>query len=152
MAITPGQKFIRRQSAARTNVSNTAVADFSLDTAVTSEGGFGTWGSDEVTVDTVGRYLVIHGTGEVDTSGTTREVGTNSIVVDGTSQDIHGLTTHRYVRNSGGADEAVSLGVGIVDATAGTEAIGSQTDGSTYADAVGGYDYLANDGAGIQII
>jgi len=152
VAITPGQKFIRRQSAARTNVSNTAVADFSLDTAVTSEGGFGTWGSNEVTVDTIGRYLVIHGTGEVDTSGTTREVGTNSIVVDGTSQDIHGLTTHRYVRNAGGAEEAVSLGVGIVDATAGTEAIGSRIDGSSFADSRGDFDMRADHGAGIQII
>jgi len=152
MVIAAGEKFIRRQSAAKSGVSNTLVADFTLDTAVTSEGGYGTWGSNEVTVDTVGRYLVIHGTGEVVEAGTQRSVGTNSILVGGTSQGIHGLSTHRYLRNTGGADEGVSLGVGIVDATAGTEAIGSQTDGSTYADAVGSYDYLANDGAGIQII
>ncbi|MDG2112150.1 MAG: hypothetical protein P8N02_06005, partial [Actinomycetota bacterium] len=63
MVTAAGDKFVRRQSAARSNVSNTATADYSFDTAVYSEGGFGTWGSNEVAVDTVGRYLVIHGTG-----------------------------------------------------------------------------------------
>ena len=153
MAMIPGAKFVRRQDGARTSVSNTTVARYSYDTAVADEGsGFGTWTSDAVSVDTAGRYLIIHGTGEV-ADGATRSVGTSSVLVDGTtSLGLNGLTTHRYLRGSGGADEGVSLGVAIVDASAG-ETYGSRIDGTTFSDAVGDFDVKANiSGGAFQVV
>ena len=146
----PGDRYVRRQSAARTGVSNTTVADFDYDTEEIAD--FGSWSSAEVTVDNDGKYLVVHGTGEAATPGSgSRHVGTNSILVNGSSQGIHGLTTHRYVRVSGGADEGVSLGAAILDLTDG-DTVGSQIDGTTYADAVGSFDVPADAGGAFQIL
>jgi hypothetical protein len=151
MVTTVGQRFVRRQSAARANVSFTTAADLGYDTAVLSEGGYGTWGSDEVTVDTAGKYLCVHGLGRPRSSGTARSQGYSAIVVNGTLNGIHGLSGSYYQRNTGSALEGGGIGTAILD-LASSDAVGSRIAGTTYGSAVGDFDTNANDGSGIQLV
>lgn len=154
MAISDGQRFVRRQSSARTAIDNESNSANSFDTAVLSEGGY-SWASNQADVDTAGKYLAIHGTGEVRESGQNRALGRDVLTVNGASQGIHGATTHRYVRRSGGADENASLGATILDLAAnddvGSEVAAAAELGGTY-DRLGEYDTNADSGAGLQLI
>lgn len=149
MPILPGERFVARQSAARGAVDNTVPGLLEFDTTVIVEGGYAFDGT-EVEVDSAGRYLVIHGTGEV-SSGDERAVGTNSIAINGTSRGVHGLSTHRYVRNAGQASRGVSFGAAICELDEGDK-IASRTDGDDFASAVGAYTTAADEGGGLQVI
>ena len=151
MAIAVGQRFVRRQEAARSSTSNTTAADIGYDTAVLSEGGYGTWGSDEVTVDTAGKYLYIADLGQVDVVST-RAVGTLVPVVNGVTQEPVGLATHRYLRNSGGAQAGASIGAGILDLAV-SDAVGVRNPGAILSvDALGNYATDSSAGGALQLI
>ena len=151
MAIAVGDRFVRRQNAARASTSNTTAADIGYDTAVLSEGGYGAWGSDEVTVDTAGKYLYVGDLGQVNVAST-RAVGTLVPVVNGVTQEPVGLATHRYLRNAGGALEGASIGAGILDLAA-SDAVGVRNPGAILSvDAVGNYATDAGAGGACQLI
>ena len=99
MAIAVGDRFVRRQDAARASEPNTTAADTGYDTAVISDGsGYGTWGAgetDTTRVDTAGKYLWIGDLGQVNDSLSNRGVGTLVPVVDSVTQEPVGLASHR---------------------------------------------------------
>ena len=144
-----GDRFVRRHNAARSSTSNTTAADISYDTAVISETGY-SWSSPEVTVTDAGRYLCIFDIGQVDLAST-RAVGTLVPSINSTDQTRF-RATHRYLRNSGGAQEGASIGKCILDLSA-SDAVKVRNPGAlTPTDAVGNYATNAGYGGGLQLI
>ncbi len=154
MAIAIGQRFVRRHDAARTSTSNTTAADIAYDTAVISEGGYGTWGvgeTDTTRVDTAGKYLWIGDLGRCNLNSQ-RAVGTIVPVVDGVIQDPVGMGTHRFLRNSGGAQMGASIGFGILDLAADAD-VGVRNPGAIGSvDAVGNYATDSSFGGACQLM
>lgn len=148
MAITPGQRFVRRHNAARTTTSNTTAADIAYDTAVLSEGGY-SWSSPEVTVDEAGLYLTIFDIGQVQLAST-RAVGTLVPSINATDQTRF-RATHRYLRNSGG-DEGASIGMCVLDLAASDDVKVRNPGVLTPTDAVNNYATLASFGGALQLI
>ena len=151
MATTPGQKFVRRQDAARTSTSNTTAADITYDTPVVSEGGY-SFASPEVTVDEAGLYLNIFDLGQVD-QAVTRAVGTLVPSVNTVNQ-VPFLATHRYLRNSSGAQEGASIGMAILDLNANDD-VKVRNPGSALAptpDASGTFATNAGEGGALQML
>jgi len=151
-----GDRFVRRQSASRSAVSNTSAADLGYDTAVLSETEYEGWGvtdTDAVKVLSAGKYLLIHGTGEAANTSSLRQVGTLVPVVNNVDQGPVALATHRYTRVSGGANEGVSIGFGILDLAA-NDTVGSNIPGvwGGKVDALGTFDVAADNGGGIQLV
>ena len=150
MPIAVGQRFVRRQNAARGSTPNGTAGDISYDTAVLSEGDY-SWSSPEVTVDEAGFYLYIGDLGQCDI-GSTRATGTLVPAVNGNNQNPVGLATHRYLRNSGGT-EGPSFGAGILqlspsDATK----VRNPGTGIGQLDAIGNYATRVNYGGALQLI
>jgi hypothetical protein len=149
MAIAEGQRFVQRHNAARASTANATAADITYDTSVLSEGGF-SWSSPEATVDTAGKYLTIFDLGQCDLAST-RAVGTLVPAINGTQQTRF-RATHRYLRNSGGAQEGASIGMAILDLSA-SDAVKSRNPGAlTPTDAVGNYATNASFGGALQMI
>ncbi len=151
MAITVGQKFVRRHNAQRTSTANTTAADIDYDTAVFAEGGY-TWSTPEVTVDTAGKYLIIGDFGEV-AFNSTRAVGTLIPVVNATGTEFPvGMATHRYLRNVT-ALQGASIGIGILDLAANDD-VKIRNPAATLGniDAVGNYGCNAGVGGGVQMV
>lgn len=152
MPIAVGDRFVRRQDAARGSTANATAADVGYDTAVISEGGFGVWGSDEVVVDTAGKYFYVGDLGQIDLTGVQRAVGTLVPVINGVTQEPVGLATHRYIRDAGGATEAASIGAGILDLSA-SDAVGVRNPGAILTiDAFGNYATDSGAGGALQLI
>lgn len=149
MATTPGQRFVRRHDAARSSTSNTTAADITYDTAVISEGGY-SWSSPEVTVDEAGPYLCIFDIGQVDLAST-RAVGTLVPSVNTTDQTRF-RATHRYLRNSGGAQQGASIGKCILDLSASDDVKIRNPGALTPTDAVGSYATNSSFGGALQLI
>lgn len=148
MAITPGQRFVRRHNAARSSTSNTTAADISYDTAVISEGGY-SWSSPEVTVDEAGLYLTIFDIGQANLAST-RAVGTLVPSINTTDQ-ARFRATHRYLRNSGG-NHGASIGMAILDLAASDDVKVRNPGALTPTDAVGNYATNSGSGGGLQLI
>ena len=151
MAIDAGDRFVRRHNAARGSTSNTTAADITYDTAVLDDSGY-TWSSPEVTVDTAGLYLYIADLGQVDVAST-RAVGTHVPAVNTVNQNPLGIASHRYLRNSGGA-EGASIGMAILDLAA-SDDVKVRNPGSGgigQIDILGNYATRASYGGGIQLI
>ena len=148
MATTPGQRFVRRHDAARSSTSNTTAADISYDTAVLSEGGY-SWASPEVTVDEAGLYLCVYDLGQVDVAST-RAVGTLVPSINTVDQSRF-RATHRYLRNSGGA-EGASIGMAILDLAVNDDVKVRNPGVLTPTDAVGNYATRVNYGGAIQLV
>ncbi len=150
MATTPGQRFVRRQNAARSSTSNTTAADITYDTAVLLEGGY-SYSSPEVTVDEAGYYLHIFDIGQVQLSGSTRAVGTLVPSINTTDQ-TRNKATHRYLRNSGG-NHGASIGFDIHDLSVNDDVkVRNPGGGVTGTDAVGNYATNAGAGGALQLI
>jgi len=149
MATSPGERFVRRHNAARSSTSNTTAADIGYDTAVLSEGGY-SWTSPEVTVDEAGLYLTIFDIGQVDLAST-RSVGTLVPSINTTDQTRF-RATHRYLRNSGGAQEGASIGMAILNLSANDDVKIRNPGSLTPTDAVGNYATNSTMGGGLQLI
>ena len=149
MATTPGQRFVRRQNAARSSTSNTAAADIGYDTAVISEGGY-TWSSPEVTVDEAGYYLNLFDIGLCDL-GSTRAVGTLVPAVNTVQQAVF-RATHRYLRNSGNSQDGCSFGAALLDLSVNDDVKVRNPGALTPTDAVNNYATGAGEGGGLQMI
>ncbi len=150
MPISIGQRFIRRQNAARTSTANATAADVSYDTAVISEGGY-TYNGPDVEVDTAGRYLCIFDIGQVDLAST-RAVGTLVPRINGTTDQTRFRATHRYLRNSGGSQQGASIGKCILDLAANDNVRVRNPGALTPTDAVGNYATNATYGGALQLI
>ena len=149
MPISPGQRFVRRHDAARTSTPNGTAADLAYDTAVVSEGGY-SWSDPEVSVDEAGLYLTLFDAGQVSITST-RAVGTLVPAINGVNQERF-RATHRYLRNSGGAQHGASFGAAILDLGAGN-AIKVRSPGALIpTDAVGNFATNAGFGGGFQLI
>ncbi len=155
MPIAVGDRFVRRQNAARASASNLTAADIGYDTAVISEGGYGAWGAgetDTTRVDTAGKYLWIADYGRVADLLSNRGVGTIVPVVDGVTQEPVGLATHRYLRGAGGANEGASIGFGILDVAIDSD-IGAHKPGAILSvDAAGSFATDATAGGALQLM
>ena len=149
MATSPGQRFVRRHNAARSSTANGTAADIAYDTAVLSEGGY-SWSSPEVTVDEAGLYLCIYDLGQVELAST-RAVGTLVPSVNTTDQTRF-RATHRYLRNSGGADSGASIGMCILDLAVNDDVKVRNPGALTPTDAVGNYATLSGFSGGLQMI
>ena len=151
MAVAVGDRFVRRHAAARSSTSWTATADLPVDTAVIEDGtGYGTWTSDEISVDTAGKYLCIAGLGR--TGGTTtRGSGFTGIVVNGTLEGLPGLAGNYYERNTGTAQDSNGLGAAILDLSA-SDTVGMSIDAATASEINGAFTVAANDGGGFQLL
>ena len=148
MATSPGQRFVRRQNAARSSTPNGTAADITYDTAVISEGGY-SWASPEVTVDESGLYLCIYDLGQVDVAST-RAVGTLVPSINTTDQSRF-RATHRYLRNSGGT-EGASIGMAILDLSANDDVKIRNPGAVTPTDAINNYATRVNYGGGFQLV
>ncbi len=144
-----GDRFVRRHDAARSSTSNTTAADISYNTAVISETIY-SWASPEVTVSEAGLYLTVFDLGQCDLNST-RAVGTLVPSVNTTDQTTF-RATHRYTRNSGGAQEAASIGMAILDLAASDDVKVRNPGALTPTDAVGNYATNASYGGGLQLI
>lgn len=149
MATTPGQRFVRRQNAARTTTSNTTAADVTYDTAVFTEGGY-SYSSPEVTVDESGLYLTIFDLGQCDLAST-RAVGTLVPSVNATDQTAY-RATHRYLRNSGGAQQGASIGMAVLDLSASDDVKVRNPGVLTPTDSLGSYATNASYGGALQML
>lgn len=149
MATSPGQRFVRRHNAARSSTSNTTAADISYDTAVLSEGGY-SWSSPEVTVDEAGLYLFIFDLGQCDLASS-RAVGSLVPSINTTDQTRF-RATHRYLRNSGGAQHGASIGMCILDLSASDDVKVRNPGSLSDTDFLGNYATNASFGGGIQLI
>ena len=149
MPIAVGQRFVRRHNAARTSTANGTAADIDYDTSVISEGDY-SWSSPEVTVDTAGKYLCVFDLGRVVISST-RAVGTLVPSINETDQ-VRFRATHRYVRNSGGANEAASIGMAILDLAANDDVKIRNPGALSPTDAVNNYATDSGAGGGFQLI
>lgn len=151
MVTAIGDRFVRRQASARTTISWVTTADLAVDTAVIEDGtGYGTWSSNEIDVDTAGKYLCIAGLGR--TGGTTtRGRGFTGIVVNGTLQGRVGLAGNHYERNTGTAQDANGHGFGILDLSA-SDTVGMSVDSTTVTTDSGEFTTAANDGGGFQLL
>ena len=149
MATTAGQRFIRKQVAARGTTSNTTAADISYDTAVLSEGGY-SWAGNEVTVDETARYLCIFDIGQANLSNT-RSCGTLVPAINSVDQPTF-RATHRYLRNSGGALEGASIGSAILSLSANDKVKVRNPGSLTPTDAYGSYATDASRGGAIQLV
>ncbi len=149
MPISIGQRFIRRQNAARTSTANATAADVSYDTAVLSEGDY-TYTGPQVSVDTAGYYLNLFDIGLCDLAST-RAVGTLVPSVNAVQQAVF-RASHRYLRNSGGAQDGCSFGAAILDLSASDNVRVRNPGALTPTDAVNNYATGAGEGGGLQLI
>jgi len=151
-ATDPGDRFVRRHNAARTSTSNTSAADITYDTAVLSDGSGFTYNGPDVEVDTAGPYLFIFDIGQADHAGSDRDVGTLIPRINGSTDKVRHRATHRYLRNSGGAQHGASIAFAILDLAA-TDDVRVRMPGAlTPTDAIGTYATNASYGGGMQLL
>jgi len=144
-----GDRFVRRHNAARPSTANATAGDILYDTAVAADAGY-VWASPEVTVDQAGLYLNIFDIGQVFV-GSVRAVGTLVPAINGTQQTRF-RASHRYLRNSGGALEAASIGMAVLDLAA-TDAVRVRNPGVlTPTDAINNYATNVGAGGALQLL
>lgn len=150
MATSPGQRFVRRQNAARSSTANGTAADITWDTPVFSEGGYTYDPGGEATVDEAGFYLAIYDIGLCDLAST-RAVGTLVPSINTTDQNAY-RASHRYLRNSGGAQDGCSFGVAFLDLAVNDDVKVRNPGALAPTDAVGNYATGTGEGGGFQLI
>lgn len=149
MATIAGERYVRRHAAARTSTANATAADITYDTEEIAEGGF-TYSSPEITVDTTGKYLTLFDIGRVNLAST-RAVGTLVPAINGTQQERF-RATHRYLRNSGGAQRGGSFGQAILNLSA-SDSVKVRNPGAlSPTDAIGNYATDSGYGGALQMI
>jgi len=146
MAVEIGDRYVRRQDAARGATANNASSTIGYDSEVIANPGF-SYASNAIRPDTAGRYLAIYDLGQVDFAST-RAVGTLLPQVNGVNAWDGYLATHRYLRNSGGAQAGASIGAAMLPLSANDDVSGAVAG----VDAVGNYATRSGQGGALQLI
>ncbi len=148
-----GDRFVRNHTAARTSTSNTTAANLTYNnTLINDDVASYTYTGPHFTVTDAGRYLFVFDIGQVDLAST-RAVGTLVPRIGSVQTDLPRFrATHRYLRNSGGAQEGASIGMCILDLPA-SEQVRVRMPGTlSPTDAINNYATNVNYGGAMQCI
>lgn len=147
----PGHRHVRRHNASRSSTSNSTAASLTYDTNVISPEGGLVYDGPGLTVDQDGVYILVYDLGQVDLGGSTRAVGTLVPRVNGVDQGAK-RASHRYLRNSGGAQHNASFAVCMHKFNADEDWEVRVPGTLTVTDAVGNYGTNLGFGGGMQTI